>query len=84
MKCVTHKICYYSKTQAEEALVHLRGKYQYSPDQGPVSVYQCSDCGCYHVSSKGEVSDVLKSEDNQRKIKLQKEADYWEKKYNRR
>lgn len=84
MKCISRKICYLSKTQAEEALVHLRGKYQPVSGQGPVGVYHCSDCGCYHLTSSGEESDILKSEESQRRIKLQKEADYWERKYRHR
>lgn len=81
MKCVSHKVCYNSKGEAEEALIHLQAKYRSASGSGPVSTYWCPDCGYYHTTSKGEISESLRTDDNKRRIELQKEANYWEDKF---
>ena len=82
MKCISKKVCYSSKGQAEEALIYTRSKYSSGSrsGSGPVAVYLCPDCNYYHMTSKGEKSDVLTSEEKN-KIKLQQEAVYWNDKF---
>lgn len=78
MECTTRKICYITKDQAEQALLGTRARYSSAANPGPVAVYRCPLCECYHLTSKGDESDVLRSADSQRKIDLQREAYYWE------
>lgn len=81
MKCrVTHKVCYDSEHQAEQALLSARARFPVSSGTGPVAVYRCNYCECYHLTSKGEESYLLRSEDTKRKIDLEREAFYWESK----
>ena len=78
MKCVTGKVCFDSRELAEEALIENHARYYRGTNSGPINVYECRDCGQYHFTSKGEVSDVL----NQKKgdINAQREANHWERK----
>ena len=81
MKCISNKVCYNSKGEAEEALIHLQAKYGASSGSGPVSTYLCTDCGYYHTTSKGEKSSTLRSSEGKNRIELQREANYWEEKF---
>ncbi|WP_157493990.1 hypothetical protein [Fulvivirga imtechensis] len=80
MDCTTRKTCYNTKEQAEDALLRARAQYPSSSGAGPVAVYHCAYCSCYHLTSKGEVSDLLRSKNTRQKIDLQREANYWESK----
>ena len=82
--CVTHKQCYDSREIAEEALIQNRARYHHGPQSGPINVYQCEFCGSYHFTSKGEPSEILKSGTSQKRINLQKEANFWEDKFKKR
>lgn len=79
MNCISRKVCYDTREQAEDALLRARAQYA-SSHVGPVAVYHCPHCECYHLTSKGEESDVLQSKKTLQKINLQREADYWESK----
>lgn len=78
MGCVTGKKQYESKELAEEALVAHRSRYVFRENSGPIAVYQCEDCGEWHFTSHGPVSEVLKSSETQQRIKAQHDAGYWE------
>ncbi|UII24175.1 hypothetical protein [Fulvivirga ligni] len=79
MDCISNKRCYDTAEQAEDAL--LRSHMQYQHHQGPVNFYRCDYCHAYHLTSKGDVHNSLKSSDNKSKIKLGQEASYWEDKF---
>ncbi|MEL7005882.1 MAG: hypothetical protein AAFN93_24610 [Bacteroidota bacterium] len=81
--CVTNKRCYDSREIAEEALIENRSRYHHSSKSGPINVYLCELCGCYHFTSKGEQSDILKSQESKKRIDLQREANFWESKSRR-
>lgn len=83
-RCVTNKQCYDSREIAEEALIQNRARYNHRPNAGPINVYLCDSCGCYHFTSKGELGDILKSDENRRRIDLQQEANHWEGKFKKR
>lgn len=82
--CVTHKKIYTSKEIAEEALIGAHVRFHYSSGGGPVAVYQCDDCGHYHLTSRGPMNEKLASLLSSGKIKLQKEADRWESKWKKK
>ena len=77
MKCVTHKKCYLTKEIAEDALIGARTAYDYARGNGPVAVYQCEDCGYFHLTSRGPVSEKLSTSFNSGEINRQKEANRW-------
>ncbi|MFY0651896.1 MAG: hypothetical protein JXQ96_07680 [Cyclobacteriaceae bacterium] len=81
MNCGTGKVSYASKEMAEEALIQNHSRNYYSTGSGPVNVYQCDACGEYHFTSKGDVSDLLKSPESQKKIAKNQEAHHWEQKW---
>lgn len=80
-KCKSGKVCYFSQSEAEEALLQLRGKYEFQKGKGPIGVYHCDICHGYHLTSKGNNSEFLESKENQRKIELLKEAEKWSNKW---
>ena len=47
---------------------------------GPVNVYECQDCGNFHLTSQGEISDVLKSDKIKKEIDRERDARHWERK----
>jgi hypothetical protein len=75
--CVTRKKMYPSPEIAEEVLIQAWSTYEYAPGSGPVAVYQCEDCGQYHLTSSGEMNPRLAQYIKEGKIKLQKEANQW-------
>lgn len=78
MKCVTNKVCYDTKELAEDALIEHRSRHYHNENSGPINVYECRDCGTYHFTSQGEISDLIK--ENKSKIDANREANYWERK----
>ncbi len=78
MTCTSNKVCYDTKESAESALIEHRGRHYHNDNSGPVNVYQCPDCGSYHFTSKGSVSEVIKK--NKSSINANREAGFWEKK----
>ena len=79
--CVTAKKMYPSQEIAEDALIEARTQFEYKENQGPIGVYQCEDCGYYHLTSKGKMNDKLAAQLKNGKIKLQKEANRWTEKF---
>ncbi len=83
-QCVSGKKMYVSQEVAEDVLIETRTKFEYAPDQGPVAVYKCEDCGQYHLTSKGIMNVKLSQALAEGKIQLQKEANKWLDKLKRR
>lgn len=80
MGCVTGKRQYETKALAEEALVAHRSRFIFRDESGPIAVYQCDDCGEWHFTSQGPMSEVLKSSDTKKRIETQHDAEYWSRK----
>lgn len=59
-KCSSGKVIYLSQALAEEALLDAWIRNHYAKGQGPVNVYRCDDCGDFHLTSKGVMSERLK------------------------
>ena len=81
MNCVTGKRSFYNRELAEEALLQNWSRNYHSQGNGPINVYQCEHCGNYHFTSKGEINQILTTEDNKKRINLSREANYWEDKF---
>lgn len=80
MECVTGKRPYETEGMALEALIDIRGRNNYRANSGPINIYQCQDCGQWHFTSKGPVHPLLTSEETQKRISSQNEAEFWERK----
>jgi hypothetical protein len=76
--CSSKKICFLTKEMAEEALVENHAKYSHKVGQGPINIYQCHLCNCYHFTSKGEVHPILKDSKTQNRINKLKQGWDWE------
>ncbi|HEV8515529.1 MAG TPA: hypothetical protein VGQ59_19735 [Cyclobacteriaceae bacterium] len=76
LKCPTGKRVYVTEAMAEDALIDAHSRHQYS-GTGPISFYQCEDCGYYHFTSKGEMNKKLAEQIASGKIKRQQEANQW-------
>lgn len=68
---------YITQDLAEDALIEARTAYEYPTGSGPIGVYQCDDCGHYHLTSKGDMNARLRRYIDEGKMKLQKEANRW-------
>jgi hypothetical protein len=75
--CVSGKRMYSSREVAEDALTETHARFDFAPGSGPVAVYQCEDCGRYHLTSRGPINDKLSQAVSEGKIQRQKEADRW-------
>ena len=71
------KRAYTTPEIAEEALIEAHIQYQYPKGSGPIAIYQCEDCGRFHLTSRGEMNPTLAKYYEEGKIKLQKEAQQW-------
>ncbi len=77
LKCVSNKKVYPSKEIAEEALIGAHTQFEYKVGSGPVAVYQCEDCGNFHLTSRPPMNQKLEQLINEGKIQRQKEANQW-------
>lgn len=57
--CPSGKRSFYNQSLAEEALVEHLIRFNHPEGTGPVNVYLCDDCGEYHFTSKGPMSELL-------------------------
>jgi hypothetical protein len=76
--CSSGKTCYLTHEMGEEALIENRARYNHSIGQGPINIYRCPICDCYHFTSKGEPRSILKDPKTQNKIKNLKQGWDWE------
>jgi hypothetical protein len=77
IKCVSNKKLYPSWEVAEDALIEAHTHFDYSRGNGPIGVYQCEDCGYYHLTSQGSMNQKLEQLIKDGKIQRQKEANQW-------
>lgn len=75
--CISGKRMYSSQEVAEDVLIEAWTRFDYSPGKGPVAVYQCEDCGHFHLTSKGTMNQRLLQALEEGRIQRQKEADRW-------
>jgi hypothetical protein len=66
---------------AEDGLLEIWMRYNVRESNGPVSIYQCEDCGYFHLTSRGPMNERLSKYLSEGKIKRDQEAKYWEDKF---
>lgn len=76
-RCVSGKRMYESKQVAEDVLIEAWTRHDYTAGNGPVAVYQCEDCGNFHLTSKGPMNEALSAAIADGRIQRQKEANRW-------
>lgn len=77
IKCVSHKKTYPSLEIAEDALIEAHTHFEYGNTGGPVAVYQCDDCGYFHLTSRGPRNARLEKLMKEGKIGREKAANQW-------
>jgi len=75
--CVTGKRVYLTQTIAEDVLIETRSKFEYSSGSGPIAVYNCEDCGYYHLTSRGPMNERLAKFISDGNLKREQEANRW-------
>ncbi len=83
-RCISGKRVYPTQETAEEALLAAWTRFDYAAGNGPVAVYQCEDCGNYHLTSRGPMNERLDRALREGTIQRQKEADRWAEKFRRK
>ena len=68
---------YSSQEVAEDVLIEAWTRFDYTSGNGPVGIYQCEECGHFHLTSKGQMNEKLSQAISGGKIQRQKEADRW-------
>ena len=84
IKCVSGKKVYPTSQVAEGALIEARTQFEYGLNKGPAAIYQCDDCGCFHLTSQGAMNPRLAQYISDGKLKRQKEANRWIEKIKKR
>lgn len=79
MKCSTGKYQYMSQDLAETALIDQHIYKGFLPHEGPQNVYECQNCGYWHLTSKAteqnpRLAEMIASGEMKRK----QEASKWE------
>lgn len=75
--CITGKRSFADEELALEALIQHHIINDYPPNQGPINVYECSECGNWHFTSKG-TNKILDNPDIKNRIKKERIANQWE------
>ena len=83
-RCSSGKRMYPTQEIAEDALIETRTRFDFNEGDGPVSVYLCDECGCYHLTFNGPMNAKLASAFTDGLIKRQKEANHWSDKFRRK
>lgn len=82
--CSSGKRVYQTHELAEEALIGAHINFQFGKGKGPIGVYQCEDCGLFHLTSQGIINQRLAKLINEGEIQKQKEANWWEERSKRK
>lgn len=80
-KCPSGKRLYLTEVLAEEALIEAHIQFDYRQGNGPIAIYQCEECGAFHLTSKGTMNLRLAALKAEGKIQKQKEAQHWVRKW---
>jgi hypothetical protein len=57
--CSSGKRSYLSEAIAVEALIEAHVQFDYGKRSGPIAVYQCDECGQFHLTSTGAINKKL-------------------------
>ncbi|OEK02059.1 hypothetical protein BFP97_11235 [Roseivirga sp. 4D4] len=79
MSCSTRKYQYYTQDLAETALIDQHIYKGFLPHEGPQNVYECDQCGHWHLTSKApERNSRLQEMIDSGEMKRKQEASKWE------
>jgi hypothetical protein len=59
VSCSSGKRCYISEAIAVDALIEAHVQFDFGKRSGPVAVYQCEECGQFHLTSSGAMNKKL-------------------------
>lgn len=76
--CTSGKRSFESEQLAEEALIQNHIRNEYRAGQGPINIYECDECGCWHFTSKGMKHDLFNDEEVIHRINAERRAFHWE------
>ena len=76
IKCVSNKKVYLNSEVAEEALIESHSRFEHRGG-GPIAVYQCEDCGYFHLTSKGPIDARLAALKKGGEIDRARQANQW-------
>ena len=76
-RCISGKRLYASQQIAEDVLIETWTRFDFTPANGPIAVYQCEDCGYYHLTSRGPMNDKLAKAIEEGRIRRGQEAARW-------
>ncbi|HEY3402673.1 MAG TPA: hypothetical protein VGK59_04745, partial [Ohtaekwangia sp.] len=82
--CPTGKKGFPSSEVAEDVLIETYSRFEFAPNQGPVAIYKCDECGFYHLTSQGMMNERLRKSLEDGSIARQKEANRWLDKFKNR
>ncbi len=74
-QCPSSKRGYPTQEIAEGALIEARTRFVHN---SAVGVYQCEDCGGWHLTSKGEINPRLKQQLESGNLTRNRDASHWE------
>jgi hypothetical protein len=83
-KCISGKKVFTTQQMAEDVLFELWTKNNYTSQHSPIAVYQCDDCGFFHLTSREPMNEKLSAYLKSSKFKLDKEASKWIDKFKNR
>lgn len=75
---------YPTREVAEDVLIETQTRFEYGSNGGPIAVYQCEDCGQFHLTSRGPMNERLARALAEGDIRRQKEANRWLDKFKKR
>jgi len=78
--CPTYKKPYPTEDMAVDALIEARIRFEHN---SAMAVYQCEDCGDWHLTSRGPMHPRLHEVLNDGTIKKEREAFLWQTKFRR-
>ncbi len=78
MKCVTGKNAHESEKLALDSLIQNHIRHNHRKGSGPINVYQCHECGQWHFTSKGSVTEVLKDPEVIKSMQKERKLGEWE------
>ncbi|WP_132644093.1 hypothetical protein [Roseivirga ehrenbergii] len=82
MRCSSGKIQYDSQQLAEDALIDQHIYKGFAEHQGPQNVYECRDCGYWHMTSKNaERLPRLQEMIDSGEMRKKQQASQWERRF---
>jgi hypothetical protein len=81
MSCSSGKRVFLTTYDAEESLIQAWVNFDYRVGNGPISIYECEDCGNYHLTSRPPMCDGLQEALDSGYIQKEKRSRDWERRF---